>query len=157
MGQLTGGVLGIGMKLFGPIRTFVSKMIQEGHIFGEAINPCYNKFIEYLRRSAKAHVAPMKKTASLAGRNLKPDKYLSYGDMFDIPQKDMGKRFLYNIDESGFCAIANDVGENTQKAFQTSHTLLGSTSKSAGEVIIDQNAVILNSTTGHGAIGCRFF
>jgi RHS repeat-associated protein len=150
IGVISGGILGVGMKLFGSIRSIVSKMIQEGHVFGKSINPAYNTFVEYLRRASSKTWEYMRKAQSLANRNLKPDKYISFGDLFDIPQKDMGKRFLYNIDESGFCTIANDVGENTQRAFQTSHTLLGSTSRSAGEVIFDQNAVVLNSTTGHG-------
>jgi RHS repeat-associated protein len=150
IGIISGGVLGVGMKFFAPIRTFVSKMIQDGHIFGKSINPAYNTFVEYLRRASNKTCQAMKKAQSLVDRNLKPDKYISFGDLFDIPQKDMGKRFLYNIDESGFCTIANDIGDDITKPFRTSHTLLGNTSRSAGEVIFDGSAVVLNTSSGHG-------
>jgi hypothetical protein len=104
-----------------------------------------------LKKWASLKGTPMREYGNTPhGRNPNPVKQVSFGLKFNIPQGDIGKRFLYNIDDSGLCVIADDVGNTINVTFQTSHTTLASTSKATGEVAFRYNRVLLNDFTGHG-------
>ncbi|MDR3196659.1 MAG: RHS repeat-associated core domain-containing protein [Planctomycetaceae bacterium] len=158
---LIGGGSGFLGNLFTPIGRYLLKSSQAFRIgisswfqtAGEHLGiGQLNTFTTYLKKWASLKGSPMRGYGHVPhGRNPNPVKQVSFGLKFDIPQEDIGKRFLYNIDDSGLCVIADDVGNTINAPFQTSHTTLASTSKAAGEVAFQYNRVLLNDFTGHGA------
>ncbi|WP_390630444.1 RHS repeat-associated core domain-containing protein [Roseiconus lacunae] len=116
-------------------------------------------YFEYLAWSTQRPTAQIRGQLRPGETPTPSEHQVSAGGLFEIPVSLFGKRFLYNIDETGVGAIVRnpDVGSPGR----TGHPFFGNTSKAAGEVIFQGRRVIINDSTGRGrrdlTLAQRFF